>query len=505
MRNTITDKSPLVKHSLIELKSAQIKINEHILIRDFFWEIKSQENWNVIGPNGSGKSLLAGLLSGRYQSPVGTLQFHNSLKAAQIAIISFASVQESLDREAWDDDSEFNEGGVDHGTSVRDFILQDGELEHIPDHLINSLKLEKFLNTGIKYISNGEMRKAHIVRALLNKPRFILFDAVYEGLDVNSKQALTELIEQIEVQSDIQVIHFIQNRDDISPNCTHLLYLNKLKKIQCGPLTVVSESREFVKMFKEPPPSPTFLPTTYAAPPEIPLGDEIIRLDKVFVSYSDRTIIDQLSWAVHAGEHWGISGPNGAGKTTLLSLISADNPQGYGKDFWLFGRKRGTGESIWDIKKRIGLVTAELQLEYHKTIRVEDVVVSGFFDSIGLYQNAEATHYRIAHEWLQVLGIEELVKLNFESLSYGERRAVLLARALVKAPNILILDEPCQGLDERNRLTLLNTINFLAKNTPMTILYVSHKPEAQLACLTHHLQFIPNDRKTYDYHQETSS
>ena len=499
MRNTITDKSSTLKHLLIELKSAQIKINEHILIRDFFWEIKSQESWTVIGPNGSGKSLLAGLLSGRYQTPANTLHFHNGLQDNEIAIISFDSVQESLDREAWDDDSEFTEGGVDHGTTVNDFILQDAGLADIPQDLIDTLQLEKFLDTGIKYVSNGEMRKAHIVRALLNKPRFILFDAVYEGLDLASKQALVELIQKIEVESDIQVIHFVQNRDDISTNCTHLLYLNKLKKIQCGTLATVTESRDFVKMLKEPPPSPTYLPATYAAPPEIPLGDEIIRLENVSISYSGRTVIDQLSWTVHAGEHWGISGPNGAGKTTLLSLISADNPQGYGKEFWLFGRKRGSGESIWDIKKRIGLVTAELQLEYHKTIRVEDVVVSGFFDSIGLYQNAEATHYRIAHEWLQVLGIEDLVKLNFESLSYGERRAVLLARALVKSPNILILDEPCQGLDERNRLTLLNTINFLAQNTPMTILYVSHKPEAQLACLTHRFEFVPTDHQTYNY------
>ena len=254
-------------------------------------------------------------------------------------------------------------------------------------------------------------------------------------------------------------------------------------------------------MFKDPPPSPSRLPDTYAPPPEIEIGTEIIRLEDVSVSYSGRTVLDQLNWAVKAGEHWGISGPNGAGKTTLLSLISADNPQGYGKDFWLFGRKRGSGESIWDIKKRIGLVTAELQLEYHQTIRAEDVVVSGFFDSIGLYREAEASHFSIAHQWLEALGIADLTHLNFEALSYGERRTVLLARALVKSPNILILDEPCQGLDERNRATLLNTINFLAEKTPMTILYVSHKPEAQLTCLTHQLEFVSNEKQTYDYKQ----
>ncbi|WDE98740.1 ATP-binding cassette domain-containing protein [Lentisphaera profundi] len=476
-----------IKKSLITLQNAQLYINQKLLLDKFSWEIKTQENWTIIGPNGAGKSLLAGLLTQRYNCP----HIHFSLAPSQIQEVSFAVVQESLDYEAWNDDSEFLEGGVDKGRSVHEFICED--TYSLDAQVIEKFKLDNFLNTGIKFISNGEMRKAHILRALVRKPQILILDGIYEGLDQDSKKQITELIE--ELAQSCQIITCVQDSEQIPKNCTHLLCLDKCKIIAAGPRARVQQSREFERLFKSPPAIPSSLPSSYAAPKHIEKSSEIIQMKDLSVVYGDKTVINKLTWSVKAGDHWCISGPNGAGKTTLLSLISADNPQGYGKDFHLFGRKRGSGESIWDIKKRIGIVTTELQLEYHQNIFALDVVVSGFFDSIGLYREADASHLQIAQDWMQTLGIGDLAKISFENLSYGERRIVLLARAMVKSPNILILDEPCQGLDKRNRMALLNTVDFLATNTDMTILYVSHKPEVQVNFIKSHLEFIPEDNK----------
>ena len=477
---TSTEHGP-VKKTLIELKGAEVAIKLQPLLKNFFWELKSKENWTIIGPNGSGKSLLAGLIAGRFKSD--KCIYH--VQPDKIIEISFAVVQETLDYEAWNDDSEFIEGGLDKGRSVEEFICEGGY--KITDQLRQTFQLDNFLKTGLKFISNGEMRKAHILRALVREAQILILDGVYEGLDLKARTTIGELIENL--PSDTSLINFVQDSEQISSASTHILCLDQCQKIISGPRERVLASREFAQLFKEPPPSLTSMPPSYTGPEAIQKGEEIIRMEDLSVIYGEKIVIDAINWSVNAGEHWCISGPNGAGKTTLLSLISADNAQAYGKKLWLFGRKRGSGESIWDIKKRIGVVTTELQLEYHQNILAEDVVVSGFFDSIGLYRQAEVSHEQIAREWMEKLGLADIAKTSFERLSYGERRSVLLARAMVKSPNILILDEPCQGLDRRNRTAILNTIEFLANNTEMTILYVSHKPEAQVGFIKHHLNF----------------
>ncbi|EDM27966.1 putative molybdenum transport ATP-binding protein modF [Lentisphaera araneosa HTCC2155] len=474
-----------IKSCLIKLENAQLVLRQKRLLENFSWELKTHEHWTIIGPNGSGKSLLVGLLTQRYQGK--EIEFF--INPEKIQEVSFSAVQESLDYEAWNDDSEFIEGGFDKGRSVKEFICEDRY--ELDQDLITQFKLDNFLETGIKFISNGEMRKAHILRALVRNPQILILDGIFEGLDKKAKVQIGAIINAL--PGSTQIINCVQDSDQIPEKCTHLLCLDKCQIMSSGPRSRVESSREFERLFKEPPPIPTTLPDSYTSPEIIEKGTEIIRMKDLSVVYGEKTVINQLTWSVNAGEHWCISGPNGAGKTTLLSLISADNPQGYGKDFYLFGRKRGSGESIWDIKKRIGIVTTELQLEYHQNIFALDVVVSGFFDSIGLYREADASHLQIARDWMQTLGLKDLEDISFENLSYGERRSVLLARAMVKSPNILILDEPCQGLDKRNRTALMNTVSFLAKETDMTILYVSHKAEAQLDFIKYHLEFVAED------------
>ena len=193
------------------------------------------------------------------------------------------------------------------------------------------------------------------------------------------------------------------------------------------------------------------------------------------------------------GENWAVIGPNGAGKTTLLSLITGDNPQVYANDVYLFGKRRGSGESVWEIKEKIGVVSSEFQIHYQKQMRVLDVILSGYFDSIGLYRYATATQTAKAIEWMDRLGISYLQKRRFDRLSDGEKRMVLVARSMVKDPMLLILDEPCQGLDPANRRTVLDLIDHIGQTFPANLIYVTHNANEIMPCITHILRL---DRQT---------
>jgi molybdate transport system ATP-binding protein len=211
-------------------------------------------------------------------------------------------------------------------------------------------------------------------------------------------------------------------------------------------------------------------------------------LQHASVNYQDVPVLHDITWTMRQGEHWAIRGPNGAGKSTLLSLILADNPQAYANDLKLFGRQRGSGESIWDIKQRIGWVAPELNNFYqsHDTCRM--VVCSGFFDSIGLYHDVTPAQAQVAAAWMQALGIEALAGQSFQAVSIGEQRLILLARALVKQPSLLILDEPCQGLDAPHRTRIIDLLDSLCQQTQVSLLYVTHHTDELPQAITHVLE-----------------
>jgi molybdate transport system ATP-binding protein len=203
----------------------------------------------------------------------------------------------------------------------------------------------------------------------------------------------------------------------------------------------------------------------------------------VRVRFGDVTILDGLDWTVRRGENWAVVGPNGAGKTTLLNLITGDNLQGYANEISLFGVPKGSGESLWDIREKIGVVSSELQVRYRKGIQVRDVVASGLFDSIGLFRRLSEGDRRLVEDWMDLLGILPMAERPFDGLSYGERRMALIARAMVKSPLLLILDEPCQGLDRANRRRMLKLIDRIGSSTGTRIIYVSHYEEEIPSCI----------------------
>jgi molybdate transport system ATP-binding protein len=214
----------------------------------------------------------------------------------------------------------------------------------------------------------------------------------------------------------------------------------------------------------------------------------LVDMRGVSVSYGGVQVLEDVDWAIRPGENWALLGPNGAGKSTLLSLILGDNPQAYANDVTLFGKRRGSGDNIWDLKSRIGWVAPELHLYYPRNVSCFEVVCSGFYDAMGPYQRCTAPQRDTIAKWLQRLGLPHVRDTAFGAISEGEQRMVLIARALVKEPELLVLDEPCQGLDEANRDRVLRTVEALGDHTASSLIYVSHQHDALPATITHLLR-----------------
>ena len=476
-------------NSLISVNELTLTLKGRQVLTDVTLEIPEKQNLVFAGPNGSGKSVLASFISSQLQVPKLQPYYSKNLNPKKdISFISFEFQRELYDIDDYFDDTDFMDGVQDIGTSAREAIL----LHHPEDDhfqsVVQRLDIRYLLDRGIRFLSTGEIRKVLIARALLNKPKLLIIDSPFEGLDKKSKSFMRSRLTNL--LKDQQCILLVNEDDELLDHCDKIICLNEGRIVTEGEAQNLRNTEVWNKLFSKeffhleiPPTHPDFKKFEPQA------GTPLIEMNNVSVKYGDVTALNDLSWKVMPGENWIISGPNGAGKSTLLSLVTADNPQGYGKDFSLFGRKRGSGETIWEIKQKIGIITSKLQLNYRQPLNALQVVVSGFFDSIGLYQKADPVQVALAKEWLSLLEIEGISKRYFNELSYGEQRMVLLARAMVKHPILLVLDEPCQGLDSSNRQGILNLVDYIALNSNTQVLYVSHSHEEDLQCANRKLTF----------------
>lgn len=472
--------------SELSLHQVTAAINDTARLTDITLTMDSGEHWAIVGANGSGKSALGRLLSGGLRVLSGSCRLPE-----RAGYVSFERVTEILELERYNDDSDFLEF-EDPGTRARDFILNDTPADPAGlDELAAKLGFTEILDRGIKYLSTGEMRKVLICRALLLKPRMLVLDEPFDGLDLASCGLLRTLIGSCARQG-IRVVLLLNRFSEILPEITHIAYLKECRVLVSGPKDELLNSDALRRFHAFHYTLPATLPEVDGSSLTPPLAAETppVVMRKVVVAYGEKLVLNGLDWTVAPGEHWKISGPNGSGKSTLLSLVSGDNVQAYANDITLFGIRRGSGESVWDIKKRIGLVSTALQQEYRVGVTVKIAVISGFFDSIGVYDNYTRKQQEIALQWLQMLHLEKQANLPFRSLSYGEQRLVLLARAMVKQPNLLILDEPCQGLDDVNREMVLKLIDHLGKTGRSQILYVTHHPEDDIPCVTRSMELV---------------
>jgi molybdate transport system ATP-binding protein len=224
-------------------------------------------------------------------------------------------------------------------------------------------------------------------------------------------------------------------------------------------------------------PPPVGVGTWY---PAVDAGVPLVRLVGGRVAHGDQVVFDGLDFTVLAGQHTLVEGPNGSGKSTLLEMITGDHPQAYSNDLHLFGRRRGTGETVWDIKKNVGVVSPRLHRDYRVGGSVEEVLLSGLFDSIGLYQRPEPSHRARAKAWLDWLELGLTPNAAFRELSFGQQRLILIGRAAIKIPPLLVMDEPTSGLDNDNRARVLGLVESLCTQKKSTVLMVTHRPDERL-------------------------
>lgn len=321
---------------------------------------------------------------------------------------------------------------------------------------------------GLLNSSEGERKKALLKHLISQKPEYILVDNVFGNLDTTSQKDIQDILKQL--SENIPVIQITNRKRDILPFINELYKLENNILVLCQKEDVIKENK--TKHFSLKLPKPYILNNNQF--------DLLVKFNNVTVSYGDRTIVKHISWEIKPGEFWQLTGPNGSGKSTLLSLISGDNPKAYNQDITLFGIKKGSGESVWDIKRKIGYFSSEYLRGFERLQAIEKMIISGFFDSIGLYKIPNERQIKLAHQWLKVLDMFHIKDKSFLSLSVGHQRLVLIARAMVKHPPLLILDEPTNGLDDNDAVLFCKLVNKIASESNTAILYVSHRKEENL-------------------------
>jgi len=451
------------------------------------------ENWAVSGSTGSGKSMLIDALLCRKGLEKGRIIFYfdggaegrSYLEKNDILLISPQAHGDILRKYGGFHQQRWQSFGSDGVPEVKEF-LSAKNIEHtspyevtplsVDEKIYNDrrekavrlLKINHLMNRRLIQLSNGEMRKVLMARAIMQQPKLIVIDDPYYGLDRDSKEVFSAAINGMLLSGMPKLLIVINDQADIPENVTHVIDIEDRKIIRAGPKEMAGygtlEKLDFNSGFKA---SGMFINKWGK-------GRAIIEMNNACVTYGGREVLKSVSWIMHEGENWLISGHNGAGKSTLLSLILADNPQAYSNDIKIFGIKRGSGESIWDIKKKIGWVAAELQYYYNSSHSNLDVVCSGFDDSIGIYRKFTEHEKRKAAGLMDSLGIRDRSGADFISASEGEKRLVLLARALVKRPELLVLDEPCQGLDNIHKGLFNRVLEQTVGSGKVSSIYVTH-------------------------------
>ena len=580
-----------MKKKLISINNCRIENSKETLLQNINWTYESGQTWLVIGPNGGGKAEFLNALANEAgirfvgneknggDRPLNQSTWKagdrplNQSKSSyfssfekSVEIVSLEKAAKIIEEERINDESDYVEGGIDHGRSGRIFISQslDNSIKKnssLPefakslekDPSIKLCGIEKILDRGLKYMSTGEIRRTLLARALISGKKLLILSDPFAGLDKESRTILLEFFNSIterqikkpENNSFPHIILAMERWNEIPENISHVIefsnkeisfcgckedYLKKLNQSDNNHLmekkelkdsfyeiiqtTSKGENSEGTVLSQSSTPEGTDLSqsstsvggtdlsksSTSTEGTDLSASSKIlVEMKNVNVGWGDNRVLKNINWKLFEGNHWLIRGPNGSGKTTFLELITGDNQQVYSNEIYMFGKKRGSGESIWDIKKNLGIVSYRMHVEYRMLggTSLQNVIISGLRDSIGLYGKASDLEISTAKKWLALAKLQDRADENFGNLSYGEQRAVLILRAVVKSPKILILDEPCHGLDENYRFKILELLELIAEQKTTTLLHVTHDPSEMLKCEKHILELHPESEPMY--------
>lgn len=478
--------------------------------------IASGEQVAIVGANGSGKSRLVDIITGRYPLLLNEVRYDFSpsplkLVSENIKYITFRDSYGDSDGSYYYQ-QRWNQHDIDEKTPTAGQMLEEAftaaenttgygmdeegkrqmheRRTMLRDKLYEMFHLSTLLDKYIITLSSGELRKFQLTKTLLSGPRLLIMDNPFIGLDAQTREQLAGLLQTLIRETDLQTILVLSKTDDIPEFITHVIPVEHLDILPKVPRTeyIGQRPRIPIRVLEEG--KAARILTLPEKENRLTITDTegcMLRFNHVSIRYGQRTILKDLDWTVKQNEKWALSGENGAGKSTLLSLVCADNPQSYACDIELFGRKRGSGESIWDIKRHIGYVSPEMHRAYLKDLPAIDIVASGLNDSVGLYVHPRPDQRAVCEWWMDIFGIAGLKDRTFLKLSSGEQRLCLLARAFVKDPELLILDEPLHGLDDRNRQLTREIISAFCRQKDKTMIMVTHYAEELPDVITHNL------------------
>jgi molybdate transport system ATP-binding protein len=468
----------------LTLKQVSVKAGGILILDNIDFSIHRGEQWVIAGQAGSGKTVFGHTLLGKHFHS-GTIDFYfgKVIKPNRIGMVEqqhrFKSLSHTNDLYY---QQRFNASDADQTITVETEFNEYVPIKNIREGaFLDILHIRDLLSKPLIQLSNGENKRVQLAIALASAPDLLILDNPFLGLDTEGRDKVHQILNVL-IGQGIHIL-LICSLQEIPEAITHIAYLEKGKMVYTG------VKKNF--LLPQPIPAQTGLQMEILAmvrPSKLQAFSKAVKMVDVSVYYGETVILDHIDWEVRKGERWSVTGPNGAGKSTLLSLITADNPQAYANELYLFDKKRGTGESIWDIKKMIGFVSPELHMYFDYSATCFEVIASGFFDTIGLFRQLTEREEETTILWMKLLQISPLAARRLEQVSTGQQRMVLLARALIKSPPLLILDEPCQGLDDDQISHFKNLITVLCTEFEATLIYVSHYKDHIPGCVDHFLK-----------------
>ncbi len=483
---------------IISIKEGVTRMPEWRMAEPVNFETLDGEHLAIVGPNGGGKSMLVDIIVGRHPLLQHDPEYdfspsQKTMVSDNIKYITFRDTYGGDNDRTYFLQQRWNQLEIDENSPVVKDKLGESyqmagcdtpERRALQQHIYQLFHMEHLLDKYTILLSSGELRKFKLASTLFSEPRVLIMDNPFIGLDADTRDQLKDLLKTLASERALQIILVLSKSDDIPDFITHVV---EVKDRKVGPK--VSKDQYFAH--RPATPAHILSSSLEQAIVDLPVSDreyhaeEVVHMNKVRIQYGERIILKDLDWTVLNGERWALSGQNGAGKSTLLSLVCADNPQSYACDIALFGNPRGSGESIWDIKKHIGYVSPELHRSYQRDLPAIRIVASGLMDSVGLYVKPKEEDMDKCRFWMKVFGLEGMEDKGFLKLSSGEQRLVLLARAFVKDPELLILDEPLHGLDNTNRQLVKEVINAFCRRANKTMIMVTHYQEELPSCIDH--------------------
>jgi molybdate transport system ATP-binding protein len=457
------------------------------VLNDISFTIHEQEQLAIVGSGGSGKTSLAKAIAGLLFTS-GTVQFLRN-NTTYKPVITYVSQLETLKNLSNVTDfyyqQRFNSTENEDSLTLFQELSRDNDNQHDITYWLDTFSLNHRTHSPLLQLSNGELKKMQLIKHLLKRPDVLILDNAFVGLDVQSREQLEQQLNSL-AQKGLHIIS-ICSEHQLPAYITHVAVLKE------GQLQQLTTKNKFVPSQTKHQFSTENLPTLQPMKYE----GAVIEMHNVSIRYGQIQILQQINWKVKSGECWALKGANGAGKSTLLSLVTADNPQAYSQNISLFGKRRGTGESIWDIKSKIGFVSPELHKYFDITTTAYNAIGSGFFDTMGLFRQLNAEQHKAVTAWLQYFNLTAIQHKSLSLLSASEQRLILIARALVKNPVLLVLDEPTQGLDDEQVARLVSLINTIHAKTKVSMVFTSHYATETPACVSHVIEL--KGGKAYSY------